>query len=93
MDTRALDQQFLKLGNHLEKMAKQGTAANVALKELGKGASMSDIQKQVQMINQGIMRMQMLSMASTVAFAGLFAVLWKTALETTNLGDAVDRFT
>ncbi|MFP3499081.1 hypothetical protein SB759_33235, partial [Pseudomonas sp. SIMBA_059] len=24
MDTRALDQQFLKLGNHLEKMAKQG---------------------------------------------------------------------
>ncbi|MFP3500522.1 hypothetical protein SB759_40555, partial [Pseudomonas sp. SIMBA_059] len=54
---------------------------------------MSDIQKQVQMINQGIMRMQMLSMASTVAFAGLFAVLWKTALETTNLGDAVDRFT
>lgn len=80
MDVRGLDQQFLKLGNRLEKMAKQGTATNVALKELGRGASMSDIQKQVQMINQGIMRMQMLSVASTVAFGGLAYVLIKASV-------------
>lgn len=89
MKIRGLDQQFLKIGNHLEKMAKRGSVVNVALNELGKNASMHDLQKQMRLINQGLMRMQMLAMASGVAFVGLTAILVKASMESTRLGDSV----
>lgn len=89
MDIRGLDQQFLKIGNSLEKMAKQGTAVNVAFKELGDGASMSDIQKQIQMINMGIMRMTSVTIASGIAFGLLTYGLGKMAMESTRLGESM----
>lgn len=73
MDVRGLDQQFLKLGVRLEKMAKQGTAANVAIQELGKNASMKDILDQTRLINQGLMRMQSLQMGMGIG-VGLYTV-------------------
>lgn len=71
MDIRGLDQQFLRLATHFEKLNKEGTATSVAIGELGDNASMKDLLDQVAMINQGIMRMQMLATGMGVAFAGL----------------------
>jgi phage-related protein len=81
MSVRGLDQQFLKLGDRLETMAKRGTVANVALSEVGKNASMKEVLDQVRLINQGIMRMQMLSMGMTVVFVGMTAAMVKMSNE------------
>lgn len=79
MNTRSLDQQFLKIGNALENMAKKGTVANVALKELGENASMKDLQAQIQMINQGIARMTALQIGMGIAVLGTTALLAKAS--------------
>ncbi|MCS0827382.1 hypothetical protein NX029_26055 [Cytobacillus firmus] len=75
MDVRGLDQQFLQIGVSLERMAKAGSVANVAIKEVGENASMKDILDQVTLINAGIMRMQMVSQATGVALLGLTAIM------------------
>lgn len=79
MGTRKLDQQFLKLGNRLEEMAKKGTAANLAIKDLGKDAPMKDIMDRVMLINQGLMRMQQLQMGLGIAFAAMTAIMAKAS--------------
>lgn len=79
MNVRGLDQQFLKIGTALENMAKRGNVANVALMELGKGASMYDLHKQIQLINRGITRMQSVSLVAAIAVVALTAALWKAA--------------
>ncbi|MFD9628680.1 phage tail protein [Peribacillus muralis] len=62
MNVRKLDQQIVKVADKLQTMAKRGAVANVAIKELGEGASMKDLQDQIKLINQGLMRTQMLQM-------------------------------
>lgn len=68
MDTRSLDQQFLRLGDHLERVARQGAVTNVAINELGRNASLKDLQEQVKLINQGITRMQALQTGVGIGF-------------------------
>lgn len=79
MNVRSLDRQFLKVGDALERLAKKGTVANVALKELGEGASMKEIMAKVQQINQGIARMTALQIGMGIAVAATTALLGKAA--------------
>ncbi|MGE7650473.1 peptidoglycan DD-metalloendopeptidase family protein [Peribacillus frigoritolerans] len=74
-----LDAVFLNIGDKLETMAKKGTAANLALEMLGKNASMKDIMDRITLINQGLMRMQMVALASGIALAGFTVVMAKAA--------------
>lgn len=59
----------------LEKTAKLGMPAAVALQELGPNASMKSLLDMVRFINQGIARFTMLSIAAGVAFLAFTAVL------------------
>lgn len=71
INTRSLDQQFLRIGDRLEKMARQGAVANVAINELGRNASMKDLYDQIKLINQGLARMQALQLYVGIAFIGI----------------------
>ncbi|WP_018130717.1 phage tail protein [Effusibacillus pohliae] len=71
---RTLDQVLLKsIGSRLDELAKRGNVAVVALRELGPTANMKQLQEQVRLINQGIMRMNMLALASGAVFVGMTA--------------------
>lgn len=74
-----IDSFFLGIGVRLEKMAKQSSAASIALKQLGPNASMKDLQDRVMVINTGLMRMQMVAMAAGVALAAFTAVMFNAA--------------
>ncbi|MGG4288376.1 D-Ala-D-Ala carboxypeptidase family metallohydrolase [Priestia megaterium] len=64
------DRFFLGIGNRLEDIAKKGSAANIALRMLGRNASMKDLNDRIMLINQGLMRMNMLGLGMGIAFAG-----------------------
>ncbi|MCU5716673.1 hypothetical protein OCB69_16305 [Bacillus cereus] len=70
-----IDRAFLQVGNSLEMMARRGTAANIALRQLGPNASMKDLMDRVRLINTGLMRMQQLAMVAGIALAGFTAVM------------------
>lgn len=74
-----IDSFFLGIGNRLEQMAAKGTAAGIALKMLGPNASMKDLQDRVTLINQGLMRMQMVGIAAGIAVAGFTAAMFSAA--------------
>lgn len=74
-----IDSFFLGIGVRLEKMAKQSTAASIALRQLGPNASMKDLMDRVNLINMGLMRMQMVAIASAVAVAGFTAAMFNAA--------------
>ena len=76
---QAVDRFFLGIGNRLEDMAKKGTAANIAIKMLGPNASMKDLQDRIALINQGLMRMNMVALGMGVAFAGFTAAMVNAA--------------
>ncbi|MGN4828006.1 phage tail protein [Bacillus cereus group sp. MYBK12-2] len=72
---QGVTRQLLQVGSGLENLARQGTPAALALRELGPNASMADLIKHMQLINAGIMRMQQLSMAAGIALAAFTAVM------------------
>ncbi|MED1406519.1 hypothetical protein P4U07_27795 [Bacillus mycoides] len=74
-----LDRAFLQVGHRLEEMAKRGTAANIALRQLGPNASMKDLMDRVRLINTGLMRMQQLALVAGIAVAGFTAIMFKLA--------------
>lgn len=74
-----IDRMFLKIGDSIETMAKRGTAANLALEMLGPRASMKDLSDRIRLINQGLMRMQQVSIALGIAFAAFTAVMFGAA--------------
>lgn len=76
---QTIDRFFLGIGDRLENMAKQGTAANIALRMLGPGASMKDLQDRISLINQGLGRMQALSIVAGIALAAFTAVMFNAA--------------
>lgn len=80
METRGLDQQFLKLTDRLETMAKRGTAAALAIEALGEGASMKELREYIMQVNQGLGRMRMLQIGLGIAMAALTYVLGKAAM-------------
>jgi phage-related protein len=66
-----IQKQALALSNHLEKAARQGTALNIALKELGNNASMKDTIDYIRYLNMGMARYQQTVLATGIAFAGM----------------------
>lgn len=66
-----ISKQLLKLGDSLEKRAAQGSALNLALKRLGKDASMKEINDEMRRIQQNATAVPML-------FAG-FGIAWAAA--------------
>lgn len=92
MDVRGLDQQFLRIAGHLERTARAGSVANVALNEVGRNASMKQIMDQVTLINQGLMRMQMTSMVAGIGFGLLSYGIYQVAAENTRLGESIEQF-
>ncbi|MCC2483731.1 hypothetical protein LKM01_18055 [Bacillus pacificus] len=74
-----IDRAFLQVGNSLEMMARRGTAANIALRQLGPNASMKDLMDRVRLINTGLMRMQQLALVAGIALAGFTAVMAKAS--------------
>ncbi|MCK1982234.1 MULTISPECIES: phage tail protein [Peribacillus] len=89
----SVDRVFLKVGDRLENMAKQGTAANLAISMLGKDASMKDLQDRIMLINQGLMRMNSVALAGGIAIAGYTAGMIKLSEAVDGrLGPAFDTF-
>lgn len=76
---QTVDRFFLGIGDRLENMAKQGTAANLAIQMLGRNASMKDLQDRITLINAGIMRMQQVSLVAGIALAGFTAIMFNAA--------------
>ncbi|MCU5435775.1 hypothetical protein OCF16_22265, partial [Bacillus mobilis] len=74
-----IDRAFLQVGDRLERMARQGTAANIALRQLGPNASMKDLMDRIMLINTGIMRMQQVALAAGIVLAGFTVVMAKAA--------------
>ncbi|MEB4856084.1 hypothetical protein [Priestia megaterium] len=74
-----VDKFFLGIGNRLENMGKQGTAANIALNMLGRNASMKDLNDRIMLINQGLMRMNQVAIGVGIALAGFTAAMFNAA--------------
>ncbi|MES9790709.1 hypothetical protein ABWL24_09585 [Priestia megaterium] len=74
-----VDRFFLGIGNRLENMGKQGTAANIALNMLGRNASMKDLNDRIMLINQGLMRMNQVALGLGIALAGFTAAMFNAA--------------
>jgi phage-related protein/uncharacterized protein YoxC len=81
------------ISSNLEMMARRGTPAALALAELGPTASMKELRDQMQLINRGLARMQMLSMVSGIAFLGMnYALAKMSNIVDGRLGPAFERF-
>ncbi|XLP22381.1 phage tail protein [Bacillus toyonensis] len=74
-----LDRAFLQVGHKLETMAKHGSAAHIALSQLGPNASMKALQDRIALINMGILRMQQVAMYAGVALLGFTTIMAKAA--------------
>ncbi|MBE0185623.1 hypothetical protein E6W43_04060 [Bacillus sp. seq1] len=72
----------LAVSNTLENMAKQGTAAHLALKMLGPTANMKELNDMTMMITQGYMRFQMVAMGAAITNFFMFQGLHKAATQT-----------
>jgi len=75
-----VNRPFLAVTNNLERMARSGNAAQLALEMLGPNASMKALQDQVRLINQGVMRQQAVVVAAGIAWLGFTAILANAAL-------------
>ncbi|USK61342.1 hypothetical protein [Peribacillus asahii] len=74
-----VNRPFLAVTNNLERIARSGNAAQLALEMLGPNASMKALQDQITLINQGIMRQQSVLMVAGVAWLGFTAILANAA--------------
>jgi phage-related protein len=68
-----LNNALLGVGKSLEKLAKQGNAAVLALKHLGPNANMKQLNDYIMMINMGLMRTSMLALVMGGVFVGALA--------------------
>jgi SLT domain-containing protein/phage-related protein len=75
-----VNRPLLSVTSNLERMARNGNAAQLALQTLGPNASMKELMDMTNMINQGIMRQQMLLMVMGTAWIGFTAILANAAL-------------
>ena len=73
---------LLQITNNLEKMAKAGQPARLALEMLGPTANMKELNDMVTLINRGLMRHQMVAMAAAAASIMMFSALHDAAMET-----------
>lgn len=71
----------LRAADALNRMANAGNASVLALKMLGPTASMKDLQNMTMMINQGLMRFQMVALAAAASSVLLYGALHKSNME------------
>ncbi|WP_050689183.1 peptidoglycan DD-metalloendopeptidase family protein [Priestia megaterium] len=70
---------LLSVTSNLSRLARESSAASLALQMLGPNASMKELQDMIGMITQGVMRMQSVAMVTSVAWAGFTAILANAA--------------
>jgi len=75
-----VNKPFLKITSGLARIAREGNAAQLALKMLGPNAKMKDLQDTIAVINQGIMRQQSILMVAGAAWLGFTAIVANAAL-------------
>jgi SLT domain-containing protein/phage-related protein len=75
-----VNKPFLTITSGLARMAREGNAAQLALKMLGPNAKMKDLQDTISVINQGIMRQQSVLMIASAAWLGFTAIMAHAAL-------------
>lgn len=75
-----VNKPLLSVTNNLERMARQGNTAALALKLLGPNAKMKELMDMTRMINQGIMRQTMLVTGMGVAWLGFTALMAHSAI-------------
>ncbi|MGG3450181.1 hypothetical protein [Domibacillus aminovorans] len=76
----SVNKPFLSITSGMERMAREANAANLALQMLGPNASMKDLADQIALINQGVMRQQMVLMFAAAAWIAFTAVVANAAL-------------
>lgn len=69
----------LRAADALNRMANAGNASVLALKMLGPTAGMKDLKNMTMMINQGLMRFQMVALGAAVTAGLFYAALFKAA--------------
>lgn len=72
---------LLAVTGNLEKLAKAGTPAVMALKMLGPTANMKELNDMTMLINRGVMRFTFVALAAVAANAIMFGALHKAAME------------
>jgi phage-related protein len=72
---------LLNVSNGMERMARNGTPAVLALQQLGPTASMAQLQSQIRLINAGIMRMGAVALVAAGASLLLYSGLHKANME------------
>jgi phage-related protein len=70
---------LLNVSDGMERMARNGAPAILALRQLGPTASMAQLQSQIRLINAGIMRMGMVALVAAGASILLYGALHKAA--------------
>lgn len=74
----------LKVSGSMERIARQGQPAALALKMLGPKANMKQLNDMTMLISQGLMRFQMVALASAATTAILFNSLHEAAMKNEN---------
>ncbi|NUJ19278.1 hypothetical protein FKN04_22355 [Bacillus glycinifermentans] len=72
---------LLRVTSGLERMARQGNAAVLALKMLGPNANMKELNDMTRMINQGLMRYTSVALAASAASIALYGGLHEAAMD------------
>lgn len=70
---------LLRVTSGLSRLARESSAASLALQMLGPNASMKELQDMIGLITQGVMRMQSVALVTSVAWAGFTAILANAA--------------
>ena len=74
-----VNQAGLSVANSLNRMALMGSAAALALKQLGPNANMKELQDRIGVISQGIMRMQFVAIGAAAVLIGFTAAMVNAA--------------
>lgn len=75
-----LNQGHLALAAGLNRIANNGNAANLALRQLGPTASTKQLNDHIMMINQGLMRFQFVAIGSGITALGLGYIMHKLSM-------------
>lgn len=75
----SVNKPLLAITDGLEKMAKAGQPAQIALRQLGAGASMKELNDMIKLINVGLMRFQAVALAAGIALVGFTAAMANAA--------------
>lgn len=74
-----VNKPLLAVTGGLERLARNGNASVLALKQLGPNASMKALQDRIRLINQGMMRFQMVAVAAAAGSALFYSGLHRAA--------------